>query len=90
MRSNIVTKAQVQALTEPPKGKVVSAKYNPYREFSSYMLGFYGKGGLYDIGMTADEVLEGTVMYIQAGRPFEGDSLDRESIRDIILANRGE
>lgn len=64
--------------------------FNPVKEFSSYMMDFYGKGGLYDYGFTADEILQGTVEYIQSGRDFEGDSVDREAIRDIILANRGQ
>lgn len=82
---NQITQSQVNNLKLKP-GQV----YNPTAEFSTYMLNFYGKGGLYDMNMTADEVLQGTVQYIQSGREFEGDSVDREAIRDIILANRGE
>lgn len=51
------------------------------------MLSFYGKDGLYPEGITADEVLLGTVEYIRQDGvdKFEGDSVDRERIIYIIL-----
>ena len=85
---NTITQKQVNALTEAPIGKVVG-QFDFVKEFHSYMFSFYGKGGLYDEDFTADEILAGTVQYIQSGREFEGDSVDREAIRDIVLANRG-
>lgn len=58
--------------------------------FSSYMLDFYGTEGLYPMGMTADEVLYATVVHVNnvGAQSFEGDSVDRESVRDIVLAQR--
>ena len=58
--------------------------------FVSYMLEFYGVGGIYDMGMTPDEVLEGTIEVIREHGydVFEGDSLDRERVRDMVLAIR--
>ena len=59
--------------------------------FVSYMLDFYGDDGIYNIGMTADEVLEGTLKLVSdygSGTTFEGDSIDRERVRDIVLEMR--
>lgn len=58
--------------------------------FAEYVLSFYGKGEIYDINATKDEVLLATG--IRIGRyknvPFDGDSIDREKVRDIILELR--
>lgn len=62
-------------------------------EFIEYMLDFYGKGALYDIGATRDEILIATGFRLGIcswlGIGFEGDSLDREAVRDIIFMRRG-
>lgn len=60
--------------------------------FIEYVLSFYGHGEIYDIGATRDEVLlatgarMGSCMTINI--PFEGDTIDREAVRDIILYMR--
>ncbi len=67
----------------------IVGKFDPVAEFHSYMVDFYGTGGLYDYGFTNDEITAGTIAYIKSGKEFIGDSVDREAIRDIILAKRG-
>lgn len=57
-------------------------------QFNEYVLSFYGKGGIYDYGFTNEEVETAKNQYIAAGEPFEGDSFDREKVRDIVLENR--
>ena len=55
--------------------------------FISYLLDFYGQGGVYDFGVTRDDIL--LALGIRLARntmlPFDGDSIDREMVRDIIL-----
>jgi len=62
------------------------------KEFVKYMLDFYGVGGIYDIGASNEEILVATGIRIERHKDieFEGDSLDREKIRDIILEVRGK
>lgn len=57
--------------------------------FIEYVLDFYGKGGLYDIGATKAMVIAATIKRLEKypDTPFEGDSLDREWVRDIIWDN---
>lgn len=66
------------------------------KEFVDYVMSFYGKGEIYDIGATREEVWSATCIRIKRnadmplnGISFEGDSLDRESVRDLILEMRG-
>jgi hypothetical protein len=55
------------------------------------MLEFYGPNGVYDYGFTAEQVNLATRLYKTRlsenypGQEFEGDSVDRERVRDIIL-----
>ena len=62
-------------------------------EFIDYVLSFYGPGGIYDMGMTRDEALMGTGIRIGHskfnGVHFEGDSIDREAVRDIVDLGEG-
>ncbi len=58
-------------------------------EFINYVLSFYGPGGIYDMGATADMILEATQKYITEGADFCGDSIDRELIRDIMIRDYG-
>ncbi len=61
------------------------------QDFIYYVLSFYGPGGIYDYKFSLDEVEQATEQYIaKPGTKFEGDSLDRELVRDIVFANRGE
>ena len=54
-------------------------------KFYDYVLSFYGEGGIYPMQATEDMVIEATRKYINSGADFEGDSLDREKIRDIMI-----
>ena len=61
-------------------------------EFITYVDDFYNaKSGLYPInGMTDKMVLNAVQKYIATNtESFCGDSLDRERVRDIILADNG-
>ena len=55
------------------------------------MLEFYGNGGIYNYGFTSEQINLATQMYKTRleknypGQQFEGDSVDRERVRDIIL-----
>ena len=55
------------------------------------MLDFYGPNGIYDYGFTPEQINLATQLYKcrmedEVGQTeFEGDSVDRERIRDIIL-----
>ena len=51
-----------------------------------YVLDFYGKGGIYDMGATKEQVVNATNALIkQIGNKFEADSIDRERVRDIMI-----
>ena len=71
--------------------------------FVSYCLSYYGKNEIFDIGATKAEIekaievrqtdQEGILR--EFNKPlseieFDGDSIDREMIRDIVLTLRGE
>ena len=59
-------------------------------DFYDYVLSFYGQDGIYDMGATLDEVMEATAKYLQSSETrFEGDSFDREMIRDIMIRDYG-
>ena len=61
--------------------------------FTEYMLSFYGAGkdAIYSYGFTREQVELATALYKTRleqnypGQQFEGDSVDRERVRDIIL-----
>jgi len=63
---------------------------NKTETFISYLLDFYGKGGIYDFGATRDDILLALGMRLSKfpDMDFDGDSMDREYVRDIMLANR--
>ncbi len=65
------------------------------KEFVNYVMSFYGHGQIYDIGATREEAWNATCIRIKInadnplnGISFEGDSIDREAVRDIILEAR--
>ena len=58
--------------------------------FLSYVLQFYGPGGLCDIKMTPDEADRGARIVKMLACEFVGDSIDREKVRDIVRVMRGE
>lgn len=73
--------------------------YGELKEFYEYMCGFYGEGGIYSgegkyFGkpMTFREYIDSLVDYLaiieEKGYEFCGDSVDRESVRDMILEKR--
>lgn len=55
---------------------------NP-KEFVEYFTKFYGPGGLYPLEGWTDRMVELAIE--MRGDNFEGDSIDREAIRDMIL-----
>lgn len=59
-------------------------------DFIGYVWGFYGPGGLYPIeGLTLDMVAAGCQV-IAAGPDYcQGDSTDRENVRDFVLNHHG-
>jgi hypothetical protein len=62
-------------------------------EFVDYVLSFYGPNELYDLGATREEVLQALAVRLLIGEtggqvPFEGDTVDRELVRDIMIKNR--
>ena len=59
-------------------------------EFVDYVMSFYGKDGLYDIGATKEEILMATGIRWERYKTieFDGDSWDREQVREIILEVR--
>jgi len=46
----------------------------------------YGVGGIYDYNFNIEEVKKAIRIHLLDGEtPFEGDSVDREMVRDIVL-----
>lgn len=69
--------------------KIIHAE-NPYTvqefyEFASYVLGFYNsKDGIYPFNCFNDTII-GVCQTVMMYKPsFEGDSFDRESVREIL------
>jgi hypothetical protein len=59
--------------------------------FTQYMMDFYGPKGIYPFGFNAIQINIATDIYksrLPADQEFYGDSIDRENVRDIILAAR--
>ena len=61
--------------------------------FYNYCLEFYGGGGIYDMGATKDEIVNATTLRLlslteRTKVPFDGDTVDRELVRDIMLELR--
>lgn len=71
------------------------------KEFVDYVLSFYGVGEIYDMGATREDVLQALAVRLLSTEaknengvflkdiPFEGDSFDREYIRDIMVSSKG-
>ena len=63
-----------------------------FEEFIDYVLSFYGDAGLYPQGRTKEQVAYATTLYLDAIAHYDsdtytwgdGDSLDRERVRDIM------
>lgn len=60
-------------------------------DFETYVLQFYGKGGIYDYGFLRQDVRKALKIRMEKFPEIEfgGDSFDRELIRDIVLKSRG-
>lgn len=58
--------------------------------FTSYVMSFYGPGGLYNFNFNQVEVEAATAIYkariSSQGKEFVADSVDRENVRDIVLS----
>ena len=70
-----------------------------FNDFINYCLDFYGQGGIYDQKRTKEQIAYATTLYLDACAYYEGledkdqyhvmtwwngDSLDRERVRDIM------
>ena len=59
-------------------------------DFVDYTFSFYGALGIYPLGFTVAHILLATKLYITCinvnDEEFCGDTVDRERVRDIILA----
>jgi len=68
--------------------QMVSNPMNDFSEFIDYCLSFYGPGGLYDQGRTKEQIAWATLYYLDSCNDQvewgDGDSLDRERVRDIM------
>jgi hypothetical protein len=55
--------------------------------FHTYVYGFYGKGGVYDMNATAEQIEQATKILYKRYKPEEidHDSIDRERVRDILI-----
>jgi hypothetical protein len=59
-------------------------------DFYAYVLSFYGPYGLYPMGVTLADVKAATKIHKERTRiRFDGDSHDREQVRDILIATFG-
>ncbi len=59
--------------------------------FIDYCNSFYGIGGLYDMDVTKDEIASAVALYKAKCNRYpemwgDGDSVDRERVRDILVA----
>lgn len=59
-------------------------------QFIDYMVAFYGEHGVYNYGFTREQIRLATLAYKHSlhlaypGDVFQGDSIDRERVRDIV------
>ena len=61
---------------------------NSFNEFIEYVYSFYGDGGLYDQKRTREQIAYATLDYLDSCNDVikwgNGDSLDRERVRDTM------
>tara|TARA_R100000306_G_scaffold34553_1_gene35613 strand:+ start:480 stop:827 length:348 start_codon:yes stop_codon:yes gene_type:complete len=73
---------------------VYNGRPTNFTQFLDYCLDFYGAGGLYDISATREELALATLDYLDRVASSEnitwgdGDSVDRERVRDILIERR--
>lgn len=62
-------------------------KSQDFIRFIDYVHSFYGRDGVYPLGVSRDQIAAGTLSYISIIEPNEfcGDSVDRERVRDIMI-----
>tara|TARA_R100000458_G_C8146639_1_gene155840 strand:+ start:116 stop:343 length:228 start_codon:yes stop_codon:yes gene_type:complete len=64
-----------------------------YPEFTDYVFSFYGKGGLYDMGATRQQIIRATYARLNSldhvKLTFDQDTVDREIVRDILIEKFG-
>jgi hypothetical protein len=60
-------------------------------KFVNYVMSFYGPGGIYDMGATYDMIVDATIQYLTTPdtKWGDGDSYDREQVRDILIDRFG-
>ena len=59
-------------------------------DFYTYVLSYYGPYGLYPMGVTLADVKAATEIHKKRTRiAFDGDSHDREQVRDILIRDFG-
>jgi hypothetical protein len=60
-------------------------------EFINYVRSFYGPGGIYDMGATDSMIIDATIKYLttEGTKWCDGDSYDREQVRDILVGQFG-
>ena len=67
---------------------------DPKKVFVDYVMSFYGPKGIYEFDFEVNEVIEAIEDRLNNKRyidlPFDGDSVDREIVRDIVFAKRSK
>jgi len=60
-------------------------------DFINYVRSFYGPGGIYDMGATDAMIINATIQYLTSpdAKWGDGDSFDREMVRDIMIERFG-
>jgi len=63
---------------------------HPQHEFIDYVFDFYGQDGIYDMQATKEQIATATNIRLKSLKyvklPFDGDTIDREIIRDILIS----
>ena len=55
------------------------------QDFYNYVLGFYGKGGIYEMNAPHNVIYVACCLVAQRKDiPFDGDTVDREHVREIL------
>ena len=60
-------------------------------EFINYVRSFYGPGGIYSMNVTDAMIIDATIQYLTSpdAKWGDGDSFDREQVRDIMIERFG-
>ncbi len=74
-----------------PQPTKVAINSDAFKEFIKYVLSFYGEGEIYDFKFTYNEVVKATKHYLKTTTiDFDGDTIDREAVREIVFQQRKE